>query len=208
MKLSGLHKADETDERKRDVDESIDRLSWREDVIEKILMSISGKRVQRTKIGNSVQKEKTVVIFEITFRLYIFVNDVMTLQKLTPKTINTMAEELNETNPVPTDEKQDIEKNKVMAVLAYFGILVLVPLLAAKDSKFARFHANQGLVLFIAYILYYIIYAILAKISGWIALIWGLVAIVLLVFAIIGIINAAKGEYKELPLIGGIKILK
>ena len=33
-----------------------------------------------------------------------------------------------------------------MAILAYFGILVLIPILAAKDSKFARFHANQGLL--------------------------------------------------------------
>lgn len=42
-------------------------------------------------------------------------------------------------------DKADVEQNKVMAILAYFGILVLIPILAAKDSKFARFHANQGL---------------------------------------------------------------
>ena len=34
----------------------------------------------------------------------------------------------------------DIQQNKTMAVLAYLGILVLVPLLGAKESKFARFH--------------------------------------------------------------------
>ena len=44
-------------------------------------------------------------------------------------------------------DQQDINNNKVMAILAYFGILVLVPILGAKESKFARFHANQGLVL-------------------------------------------------------------
>ena len=44
-------------------------------------------------------------------------------------------------------DKADVEQNKVMAILAYFGILVLIPILAAKDSKFARFHANQGLLL-------------------------------------------------------------
>ena len=47
-------------------------------------------------------------------------------------------------------DKADVEQNKVMAILAYFGILVLIPILAAKDSKFARFHANQGLLLCIA----------------------------------------------------------
>ena len=44
-------------------------------------------------------------------------------------------------------DNQDIQNNKIMAILSYFGILVLVPILAAKESKFARFHANQGLIL-------------------------------------------------------------
>ena len=38
----------------------------------------------------------------------------------------------------------DVQNNKVMAVLSYIGILVLIPILAAKESPFARFHANQG----------------------------------------------------------------
>lgn len=41
-------------------------------------------------------------------------------------------------------EQEDINQNKVMAVLAYIGILVLVPLLAAPNSKYARYHVNQG----------------------------------------------------------------
>lgn len=46
-------------------------------------------------------------------------------------------------------DPQDVADNKVMAVLAYIGFLFLIPLLAAPQSKFARFHTNQGLVLFI-----------------------------------------------------------
>ena len=44
----------------------------------------------------------------------------------------------------------DIAKNKVLSLFAYIGILFLIPLLAAPNSKFARFHTNQGLVLFVA----------------------------------------------------------
>ncbi|MBO4422926.1 MAG: hypothetical protein J5879_05775 [Clostridia bacterium] len=87
-------------------------------------------------------------------------------------------------------EEQDITKNKAMAILAYFDILVLIPIFAAKDSKFARFHSNLGLILFFADIICMII-----PIIGWIAL------IAVLVFHVIGIINAAKGEAKNLPLI-------
>jgi len=59
---------------------------------------------------------------------------------------------------------EDIENNKVMALLAY--IIFLVPLLAAKESKFAMFHTNQGLVLFLAAIAVNIVGGIV-PIIGW-----------------------------------------
>ena len=49
-----------------------------------------------------------------------------------------------------TADPQDVQANKVMAILAYFGLFVLIPLFAAKESPFARFHTNQGLILLIA----------------------------------------------------------
>ncbi len=93
-------------------------------------------------------------------------------------------------------DQADIEANKIYAILAYIGILWLVGLLAAKDSKFTRFHVNQGIILFIAELLTVI------PVIGWI---W---AIVVFVFAILGIVNAASGKAKEVPLIGGIRIIK
>lgn len=110
----------------------------------------------------------------------------------------------------------DIQNNKIMAVLAYIGILFLVPLLAAKDSKFARFHANQGLVLFLADILVGVVCGILTVILVWIpvigvlisGLLGAILSIALLILMILGIVNAAQGKAKELPLIGKIKILQ
>lgn len=105
--------------------------------------------------------------------------------------------------------QEDISKNKVMAIIAYLGILVIVPILAAKDSKFARFHANQGLILFIASVGYSIIYSILGSfLPTFLMMIISLCSLGLLVLAIIGIINAANGQAKELPLIGNFTILK
>ena len=47
-------------------------------------------------------------------------------------------------------EKEDVQRNKVMGVLSYIGILVLVPLLAGnKSSPYLRHHLNQGIVLWI-----------------------------------------------------------
>ena len=112
-------------------------------------------------------------------------------------------------------DANDVAQNKVMGILAYIGILFLVPLFAAKNSPYSRFHANQGLVLCLASIAYGIVYGILAVILVWIPIIgWitiallGLVSIVFYVFMILGIINACSGEVKPLPIIGGITILK
>ena len=124
--------------------------------------------------------------------------------------------ELNNTKDSTSEfSQQDINSNKVMAILAYLGILVLVPIFAAKDSKFARFRANQGLVLFLAEIAFYIVLTIVSAIIlaiSWklyfIITILSLVWIVFLVLAIIGIINAANGKAKELPVIGKFTLLK
>lgn len=113
-------------------------------------------------------------------------------------------------------DSADINNNKIMAVIAYIGILFLVPLLAAKESKFARFHTNQAIVLLIAEIavgfVLGVVSAILLAISPVLAILSSLlsaaVSIVSIVFTIIGIVNAATGKAKELPLIGSIKIIK
>lgn len=105
-------------------------------------------------------------------------------------------------------DSKDITDNKVMAVLAYIGILFLIPLLAAPNSRFARFHTNQGLVLFLAEVVLGAAGGVLGLIPfvGWI--ISSAIGIVCLAFMIIGIVNAANGKAKELPLIGSFKLIK
>ena len=45
------------------------------------------------------------------------------------------------------------EQDKVQLILAYLGILSLIPMLTVKDSEFVKWHAKQGLVLFIVFLL-------------------------------------------------------
>ena len=53
--------------------------------------------------------------------------------------INEKLNELNNTADTTNEfDPQDIQNNKAMAILAYLSWLVLIPLFAAKDSKFAR----------------------------------------------------------------------
>ena len=124
-------------------------------------------------------------------------------------------EKFNQFNNTPdtTEEydQNDIQQNKVMAILAYLSWLVLIPIFAAKESKFARFHANQGIVLAIAEIICWVVLGILSNIPfiGWIfGIIEGLFSLVCFIFAVIGIVNAANGKAKELPIVGKFRILK
>lgn len=111
--------------------------------------------------------------------------------------------------------QQDIDQNKTMALLSYIGLLVLVPIFAAKESSFAKFHANQGLVLLIVdvivSILISVLSAILVAISwrlAFVSTILWLLWIPLLALSILGIVNAVNGQAKELPVIGKFRILK
>lgn len=101
-------------------------------------------------------------------------------------------------NKADTTTKADIDKNKTMAILAYF--IFFLPLLTdAKDSKFAKFHANQALLVTLIYIAGFVLTFLLI---GFLVYILGFV------LWIMGIISAANGEMKRLPLIGNIEIIK
>lgn len=110
----------------------------------------------------------------------------------------------NQTQPTG---QSDAEKNKAMAIVGYIiPILFFIPLVTdAKNSVFAKFHANQQLNLLLAAIVVNIVGGVIPFIGWFIILPLG--SIFLIVVAIMGIIHGAKGEMKELPLIGGFKLI-
>ena len=90
------------------------------------------------------------------------------------------------------------QKN-ILAIISYIGILCLIPILMKDKDGFVKFHAKQGLVLFIAEIITWIIFAALPY-QLW--FLYNLLALLWVILSIIGIINAVKGEQKSLPIIG------
>jgi uncharacterized membrane protein len=106
-------------------------------------------------------------------------------------------------------DASDVEKNKALAIVGYIiPILFFVPLVTeeGKKSPFAKFHANQQLNFLLFLVIGYIVSSVLMIILiGF--LLYFLVLIGNLVFLIMGVVNAAKGEMKELPLIGGFKLI-
>lgn len=130
----------------------------------------------------------------------------------------------NTADTTGTYDAKDIADNKVMAILAYLGILWLIPFFGKKDSPYVAYHCRQGFNLLLAEIAYAVLSAILSAIiktphyiygvyygsytPGWLSTILWLISIPIFIVAVIGIMNAANGRAKELPLIGKFKILK
>ena len=110
---------------------------------------------------------------------------------------------------------EDIQKNKVISALSYLGILFFLPLVAAPESRFGKFHANQSLVLMLAGFAGAVAIGIVSAI---LTLIWWRLAVIiqilysafglaLAVFAILGLVYALQGKAMELPLVSKIKII-
>lgn len=98
---------------------------------------------------------------------------------------------------------EDIEKNKVIAGLAY--ILFFLPLIASPDSPFGKFHANQGLLLLITAVAGNIVLGFI-PIIGWV--VSPLFSLAIFIAVIVGLAQAINGKAKELPYIGKYRILK
>ncbi len=96
--------------------------------------------------------------------------------------------------PLSEADKKDMQENKLMAVIAYFSLLFLVPLLFARQSKYAQFHAKQGLVLFVA--------GFLLNIVGMAVRAAALTNLVCIIASIYFAVQAWNGSYEEIPYIG------
>ncbi|MCU0678823.1 MAG: hypothetical protein MUC28_00030 [Planctomycetes bacterium] len=90
-------------------------------------------------------------------------------------------------------DNKDIQENKTIAALSYVWILCLVPLLGKRQSKFAQFHAKQGLILFII--------ELIAAFLVWFPLFGQLLMLALILISVMGVVKALKGEWWKMPYI-------
>jgi len=123
---------------------------------------------------------------------------------------NTTSEEVKKVIDGKKAESSDVEKNKAMAIIGYIiPILFFIPLLSddSKKSPFAKFHANQQLIILIFSLIGFTVASVLVIILiGF--LLYIIVWIAVIVFIIMGVINASNGEMKKLPIIGDFEIIK
>ncbi|MEO0144414.1 MAG: DUF4870 domain-containing protein [candidate division WOR-3 bacterium] len=93
-----------------------------------------------------------------------------------------------------------MEETKInpIAILSYIGILCLIPLLVEKEDEFVKFHARQGLALFLCEVITFFISWF--PFIGWIISFFAW--ILWFILSIIGIINVLTAKKAPLPIIG------
>lgn len=128
-------------------------------------------------------------------------------------TMDFQQEPMQQTSETSASQGADgVSEHKLYAILGYIlPFLFFLPLLqeSSKNNAFARFHANQQLILLIGWAGLYVVSNMLVMILYMIGVfLLPLLNLAFLVLAIIGIINAAQGQMKELPVIGKFRLLK
>ncbi|MBF0123859.1 MAG: hypothetical protein HQL60_00825 [Magnetococcales bacterium] len=88
--------------------------------------------------------------------------------------------------------------SKWLAGMSYLGILSLVPLLMGRDDPYVRFHARQGVVLWIWEVI--AIYSLV--IPGLGRLFFGVSGMLCFALSVIGLVAVLLGRAWKLPFIG------
>jgi len=93
--------------------------------------------------------------------------------------------------------------SRLWSILGYLiPIIFFIPLLTEeRNSEFSRYHANQQLNVLLAYIVAMFLTAFTLGILF-------ILYFVVFLISIFGIVHAANGDMKPVPLIGGLKLIK
>ncbi|MCQ2355195.1 MAG: DUF4870 domain-containing protein [Clostridia bacterium] len=126
--------------------------------------------------------------------------------------INVLIDKLmNTADMTELHSPDDISHNRIKSAFSYLSWLVLIPLFAAKESSFARFHAARGLNLALAETGAVILVGLLSRIKyigAFFSVAGGIVFVCCFILSVLGLINVCKGQAKVLPLAEKIRIRK
>lgn len=96
----------------------------------------------------------------------------------------------------------------LMGILSYLGVFALIPFLVKDQTAFVRAHAVRGMNLFLLEIIAWIAVGIFSWVPVLSPILSSLAGLASFVFSLIGIINVANRDDKDLPFIGSIRLIK
>ena len=92
------------------------------------------------------------------------------------------------------EKKVDPKKSEsnLYGALSYLWVVSIIMLVMKKDDEFVKFHAKQGIVLFIATWFF------------WIPILGQILWIIAVLLSLLGFIKALTGEKYKMPVVGDI----
>ena len=121
------------------------------------------------------------------------------MENETPNTSQETQQTFTQNTSGTQQSNTSVQKNTLMAILAYIGILIIIPFLVAKGDPFVKFHIKQGLIL--------VIVELLTSAFG-MSMMWtsysavAIINAVVFVLSVFGIVYAIQGKEKKIPLVG------
>ncbi|HEX2897066.1 MAG TPA: hypothetical protein VHP63_03345 [candidate division Zixibacteria bacterium] len=91
------------------------------------------------------------------------------------------------------------DDRRMASIMAYIPFLCFVPLISMSDNKEVRFHARQGVLLFIIELI-----AVFFLIDAVSDLFFKGILIIAISFSVAGLIFAIQGKMQKLPIIGDL----
>ena len=111
--------------------------------------------------------------------------------------------------PVPGANRSSSNSNEIwMGILSYLGILALIPYFVKDQTPFVRAHAVRGINLLLLEVIVWVavgVFSFVPLLNDILSTLAGLASFIL---SLIGIINVANKEDKDLPFIGTIRMIK
>lgn len=120
-------------------------------------------------------------------------------------------------NVTPEPEKEDLKGKKFTAALSYLFWLTVIPMIYSSESKFIKYHANQGLVLAIVETIFLVITVIVSKVLWPVSRATSLLVETTMfmcfvgvfgMLSLIGIFHVILGKERPIPTFGKIQLLK
>ena len=133
--------------------------------------------------------------------------ETVAAKKQEAKEIEAQSAALAEENNVPVEMEPDAlpQGEKFLSAIGYISFLCILPLVLKPQSAFCQFHGKQGLILLVFFLIFGWV------LSAFFGLLFGASTYVVahnmgllihVIFAVIGMLWAFKGESKKLPLFG------
>lgn len=131
-------------------------------------------------------------------------------RKKVDKAVNDYVKDVKDFSKDYTDKEKS--EGMFFGILSYISVLCLIPYFLEDKNNFVKFHAKQGLNLFLLEVIVgfsaSILVVLLVFLGFAIVLVRNVIECFFLVISIMGIIDAATGKACELPIVNKIRIVK